>query len=114
MRRKFVFCEDGILSKCFKVLELLKDATTYPHLEIANNLVINKEIMYKKGRIHRLRNASLAFRSALSVDCVLNSPDVTVLEGFDAFEIAVKNGTLGGVSSLLWVPLPYEGTNDKN
>ena len=70
--------------------------------------------MYKKGRIHRLRNASLTFRSALSVDCVLNSPDVTVLEGFDAFEIPVKNGTLGGVSSLLWVPLTYEGTNDKN
>ena len=65
--------------------------------------------MYKKGRIHRLRNASLTFRSALSVDCVLNSPDVTVLEGFDAFEIPVKNGTLGGVSSLLWVPLTYEG-----
>ena len=70
--------------------------------------------MYKKGRIHRLRNASLTFRSALSVDCVLNSPDLTVLEGFDAFEIPVKNGTLGGVSSLLWVPLTYEGTNDKN
>ena len=70
--------------------------------------------MYKKGRIHWLRNASLTFRSALSVDCVLNSPDVTVLEGFDAFEIPVKNGTLGGVSSLLWVPLTYEGTNDKN
>ena len=69
--------------------------------------------MYKKGRIHRLRNASLAFRSALSVDCVLNSPDVTALEGFEAFEIPVKNGTLGGVSSLLWVPLTYEGTNDK-
>ena len=50
----------------------------------------NKEIMYKKGRIHRLRNASLTFRSALSVDCVLSSPDVTVLEGFDAFEIPVK------------------------
>ena len=46
--------------------------------------------MYKKGRIHRLRNASLTFRSALSVDCVLNSPDVTVLEGFDAFGIPVK------------------------
>lgn len=77
-------------------------------------MVINKEIMYKKGRIHRLRNASLTFRSALSVDCVLNSPDVTVLESFDAFEILVKNGTLGGISSLLWVPLTYEGTNDKN
>ena len=70
--------------------------------------------MYKKGRIHRLRNASLAVRSALSLDCVLNSSDVTVLEGFDAFEIPVKNGTLGGVSSLLWVLLTYEGTNDKN
>ena len=67
--------------------------------------------MYKKGRLHRLRNAPLAFRSALSVDCVLNSADVTALEGF---EIPVKNGTLGGVSSLLWVPLTYEGTNDKN
>ena len=70
--------------------------------------------MYKKGRTHRLRNASLSLRSVLSVDCVLNSPDDTVLEGFDAFEIPVKNGTLGGVSSLLWVPLTYEGTNDKN
>ena len=79
----------------------------YPHLEIANNLVINRKIMYKKGRIYRLRNASLTFRSALSVDSVLNSPDVTVLEGFDAFEIPVKNGTLGGVSSLLWVPLTF-------
>ena len=69
--------------------------------------------MYKKGHIHRLRNASLAFRSALSLDCVLNSTDVTVLEGFEAFEIPVKNGTLRGVS-LLWVPLTYEGTNDKN
>ena len=67
--------------------------------------------MYKKGRLHWLRNASLTFRS---VDCVLNSPDVTVLEGFDAFEIPVKNGTLGGVSSLLWVLLTFEGTNDKN
>ena len=57
--------------------------------------------MYKKGCIHRLRNAFLTFRSALSVDCVLNSPDVTVLEGFDAFEIPVKNGILGGVSSLV-------------
>ena len=45
---------------------------------------------------------------------VLNSPDDTVLEGFDAFEIPEKNGILGGVSSLLWVPLTYEGTNDKN
>ena len=70
--------------------------------------------MYKKGPINRLRNASLTFRSAFSVDCVLNSSDVTVLEGFDAFEIPVKNGTLGGVSSLLWVPLTYEGTNEKN
>ena len=70
--------------------------------------------MYKKGRIHRLRNAFLTFRSALSVDCVLNSPDVTVLEGFAAFEIPVKNGTLGGVSQLLWVAFSYEGTNDKN
>ena len=70
--------------------------------------------MYKKGRLHWLRNASLTFCSALSVDCVLNSPDVTVLEGFDAFEIPVKNGTLGGVSSLLWVLLTFEGTNDKN
>ena len=70
--------------------------------------------MYKKGRIHGLRNASLTFRSALFVDCVLNSPDVTVLEGFDAFEIPVKNGTLGGVSSLLRVPLTYEEANDKN
>ena len=96
------------------VLKLLEDATTYPHLEIANNWVINKEIMYKKGSIHRLRNTSLTFCSALSIDCVLNSPDVTVLEGFNAFEIPVKNGTLGGVSSLLWVPLTYEGTNDKN
>ena len=77
-------------------------------------MVINKEIMYKKGRIHRLRNASLTFRSALSVDCVLNSLDVTVLEGFDAFEIPVKNGTLGGEYSLLWFPLTYEGTNDNN
>ena len=70
--------------------------------------------MYKKGRIHRLKNAFLTFRSALSVDCVLNSPNVTVLEGFDAFEIPVKNGTFGGVSLLLWVPLTYEGTNDKD
>ena len=70
--------------------------------------------MYKKGRLQWLRNASLTFRSALSVDCVLNSPDVTVLEGFDAFELPVKNGTLGGVSSLLWVLLTFEGTNDKN
>ena len=70
--------------------------------------------MYKKGRIHRLRNASPTFRSALPVDCVLNSPDVTVLEGFDAFEIPVKNVTFGGISSLLWVPITYEGTNDKN
>ena len=70
--------------------------------------------MYKKGRIHRLRNASLTFRSALSVDCVPNSPDITVLEGFDAFEIPVKNDTLGGVSSLLCVSLTYEGTNDTN
>ena len=69
--------------------------------------------MYKKGRLHWLRNASLTFRSALSVDCVLNSPDVTVLEGFDAFEIPVKIGTLGGVSSLLWVLLTFKGTNDK-
>ena len=69
--------------------------------------------MYKKGRLHWLRNASLTFRSALSVDCVLNSPDVTVLEGFDAFELPVKNGTLGGVSSLLWVLLTIKGTNDK-
>ena len=50
----------------------------------------------------------------LSVDCVLNSPDVTVLEDFDAFEIPVKNGTFGGVSLLLWVPLTYEGKNAKN
>ena len=70
--------------------------------------------MYKKGRLHRLRNAPLAFRSALSVNYVLNSPDVTALEGFEAFEIPLKNGTLGRVSSLLWVPLTYEGTNDKN
>jgi len=66
-----------------------------------------KEIMYKKGLIHRLRNASLAFRSALSACCV---PDVTALKGFKAFEVPVKNGTLGGVSSLLWVSLTYEGT----
>ena len=70
--------------------------------------------MYKKGRLHWLRNASLTFRSALSVDCVLNSPDVTVLEGFNAFELPVKSGTLGGVSSLLWVLLTFEETNDKN
>ena len=31
------------------VVELLKDATTYPQLQTANNLVINKEIMYKKA-----------------------------------------------------------------
>ena len=95
--------EDGIFFNALRFLSWLKDATTYPHLEIVKNLV--KEIMYKKGRIHRLRNASLAFRSALSVDCVLNSPDVTAFEGFEAFEIPVKNGTMGGVSSLLWVPL---------
>ena len=61
--------------------------------------------MYKKGRLHRLTNASLAFRSALSVHCVLNSPDVTAFGDFEAFEIPVKNGTMGGVFSLLWVPL---------
>ena len=70
--------------------------------------------MYKKGHIHRLRKkASLAFRSALSIDCVLNSPDVTAFEGFEAFEIPVKNGTLGGVSSLLWVPLTEELRNKR-
>ena len=62
--------------------------------------------------MHWLRNASLAFCAALSIDCVLNLPDVKALEAFEAFEIPVKNGTLGGVSSLLWVPLTYGGTND--
>ena len=84
----------------------------YLHLQIANNLVVNKEITYKIGRIHWLRNASLAFCAALSIDCVLNSPDVKALEGFEAFEIPVKNGTLRGVSSLWWVPLTHGGTNN--
>lgn len=93
---------------------MLEDVITYSYLEIVNNLVINKEIMYKKGRIYRLRNVFFIFRLALFVDCVLNLFDVIVIEGFDVFEILVKNGILGGVFLLLWVSLIYEGINDKN
>lgn len=86
----------------------------YLYLEIVNNLVINKEIMYKKGCIYWLRNVFFIFCLVLFVDCVLNLFDVIVLEGFDVFEILVKNGILGGVFLLLWVLLIYEGINDKN